>query len=55
MNRKHALCQAKIAAEKAAIAVVNKRFGELGDYNIRDAVTVYFGNDKVTVYPQLSA
>jgi len=44
--------EAKIAAEKAAIAAVNKRFGELGDYNIWDEVTVYFGNDKVTVDPQ---
>jgi outer membrane protein OmpA-like peptidoglycan-associated protein len=43
---------AKIAANKAAIAAVNKRFGELGDYNIWDEVTVYFGNDKVTVDPQ---
>ena len=30
----------EIAAEKAAIAAVNKRFGELGDYNIWDEVTV---------------
>jgi len=44
--------EAKIAANKAAIAAVNKRFGELGDYNIWDEVTVYFGNDKVTVDPQ---
>jgi outer membrane protein OmpA-like peptidoglycan-associated protein len=43
---------AEIAKEKAAIAAVNKRFGELGDYNIWDEVTVYFGNDKVTVDPQ---
>ena len=43
---------AKIAANKAAIAAVNKRFGELADYNIWDEVTVYFGNDKVTVDPQ---
>lgn len=46
---------AKIAANKAAIAAVNKRFGELGDYNIWDEVTVYFGNDKVTVDPQYNA
>lgn len=44
--------EAKIAADKAAIAAVNKRFGELADYNIWDEVTVYFGNDKVTVDPQ---
>ena len=30
----------QIAAEKAAVAAVNKRFGELGDYNIWDEVTV---------------
>ncbi|MGB8768381.1 MAG: OmpA family protein [Candidatus Korobacteraceae bacterium] len=50
---------AEIAKEQAAIAAVNKRFGELGDYNIWDKVTVLFGNDKVTVdpqyYPQLQA
>ena len=43
---------AKIAANEAAIVAVNKRFGELADYNIWDEVTVYFGNDKVTVDPQ---
>src|SRR5277367_5613278 len=43
---------ANIAANKAAIAAVNKRFGELADYTIWDEVTVYFGNDKVTVDPQ---
>ena len=42
----------EIAANKAAVAAVNKRFGELGDYNIWDEVTVYFGNGKVTVDPQ---
>src|SRR5271155_733165 len=42
----------KIAANKAAIAAANKRFGELGEYNIMDEVTVYFGNCKVTVDPQ---
>ena len=47
-----AAANAKIAANQAAIAAVNKRFGELGDYNIWDEVTVYFGNDKVTVDPQ---
>lgn len=40
---------AEIAANKAAIAAANKRFGELGDYNILGEVTVLFGNDKVTV------
>jgi outer membrane protein OmpA-like peptidoglycan-associated protein len=43
---------AKIAANKAAIVAVNKRFGELGDYNIWDEVTVLFANGKVTVDPQ---
>ena len=44
--------QQKIAANKAAIAEDNKRFGELGDYNIRGETTVYFGNGKTTVDPQ---
>ncbi len=44
--------QQKIAANKAAIAADNKRFGELGDYNILGEVTVYFGNGKVTIDPQ---
>jgi OmpA-OmpF porin, OOP family len=44
--------QKKIAANKAAIAAANKRFGELGDYNILGEVTVLFGNDKVTIDPQ---
>jgi outer membrane protein OmpA-like peptidoglycan-associated protein len=43
---------AKVAANQAAIAAVNKRFGELGEYNIWDEVTVYFGNDQVKVDPQ---
>jgi outer membrane protein OmpA-like peptidoglycan-associated protein len=43
---------AAIAANKAAIAAANKRFGELGDYNILGEVTVLFGNDKVAVEPQ---
>jgi OOP family OmpA-OmpF porin len=42
----------KIAANKAAIAAANKRFGELGDYNILGEVTVLFGNGKTTVEPQ---
>ena len=50
-----AAAQAKIAANKAAIAAVNKRFGELADYNIWDEVTVLFGNDKVMVDPQYNA
>ena len=47
--------QQKIAANKAAIAADNKRFGELGDYNILGETTVYFGNGKVTVDPQYQA
>jgi len=43
---------AAIAANKAAIAAANKRFGELGDYNILGEVTVLFGNDKVAVEEQ---
>ena len=44
--------QAAIAANKAAIAADNKRFGELGDYNILGEVTVYFGNGKVALDPK---
>jgi len=44
--------QAKIAANKAAIASANKRFGELGEYNILGEVTVYFANGKVEVDPK---
>ena len=42
----------KTAANKAAIAAANKRFGELGDYNILDEVTVYFANGKITIDPK---
>jgi outer membrane protein OmpA-like peptidoglycan-associated protein len=48
-SAKHA---AEIAANKAAIAAANKRFGELAEYNILGEVTVLFGNDKVTVEEQ---
>ena len=44
--------QAKIDANKAAIAAANKRFGELGEYNILGEVTVLFANGKVTIEPQ---
>jgi OmpA-OmpF porin, OOP family len=44
--------QEKIAANKVEIAAANKRFGELGEYNILGEVTVYFANGKVTVEPQ---
>jgi outer membrane protein OmpA-like peptidoglycan-associated protein len=43
---------ARIAANKAAVAAVNKRFGELGDYNIWDETTVYFANGQVNIDPQ---
>jgi OmpA-OmpF porin, OOP family len=42
----------KIAANKAAIAEDNKRFGELGEYNILNKVTVLFANGKVTLDEQ---
>lgn len=44
--------QAKIAANMAAIKAANERFGQLGDYNILDEVTVYFANGKVTIDPK---
>jgi outer membrane protein OmpA-like peptidoglycan-associated protein len=43
---------AEIAANKTAIEAANKRFGELGEYNILGEVTVLFGNDKVMVEDQ---
>jgi outer membrane protein OmpA-like peptidoglycan-associated protein len=43
---------ANIAANKAAIADVNKRFGELADYTIWDEVTIYFGNGQTKIQPQ---
>jgi OmpA-OmpF porin, OOP family len=43
---------AELAANKAAIEAANKRFGELGEYNILGEVTVLFGNDKVTIDDQ---
>jgi OOP family OmpA-OmpF porin len=43
---------AELAANKAAIEAANKRFGELGEYNILGEVTVLFGNDKVTIDEQ---
>jgi OOP family OmpA-OmpF porin len=42
----------KIAKNKAAIAAANKRFGELGEYNILGEVTVLFGNGQTTLEPQ---
>jgi OOP family OmpA-OmpF porin len=44
--------QAKIDANKAAIAAANKRFGELGEYNILGEVEVLFANGKTTIDPQ---
>lgn len=41
--------QQKIAANKAAIAEDNRRFGELGQYNILGEATVYFANGKTAV------
>jgi OOP family OmpA-OmpF porin len=43
---------AELAANKAAIEAANKRFGELGEYNILGEVTVLFGNDKVIIENQ---
>ena len=55
LQQEHAEQQAeaaKIAANKAAIAAANKRFGELGDYNILGETTVYFANGSTTVEQQ---
>ncbi len=42
-----------MSAEHAAeIAAANKRFGELGEYNILGEVTVHFGNGKVAIEDQ---
>ena len=51
-EQKIAANKAAAEANKAAIAAANKRFGELGDFNILGEVTVYFGNDKVDVEPK---
>lgn len=51
--------QAKIAVNKQDIEAANKRFGELGDYNVLDEATVYFANGQVDIEakykPQLVA
>ncbi len=44
--------QQKEAANKAAIAATNKRFGELGEYNILGEVTVLFANGKIVLDSQ---
>lgn len=54
-QQQQAADEAKIAANKATIVAVNKRFGELGEYNIWDEVTVLFANGKVVVDPQYDA
>lgn len=51
-QQQQAADEAKIAANKAALEAVNKRFGELGDYNIWDEVTVYFNNGQTKVDPK---
>jgi outer membrane protein OmpA-like peptidoglycan-associated protein len=43
---------AKIAANQAAIAAANKRFGEMGEYNILGEATVLFANGSTTIEPQ---
>jgi len=43
---------AEIEANKGAIAAANKRFSEMGDYNVVDEVTVLFGNGQVDVEEQ---
>jgi OmpA-OmpF porin, OOP family len=51
--------QAKIAVNKQDIEATNKRFGQLGDYNILDETTIYFANGQVDIEskykPQLIA
>jgi OOP family OmpA-OmpF porin len=44
--------QAKIAVNQAAIVAANKRFGQLGEYNIMGEVTLYFSNGKVDLEPK---
>jgi outer membrane protein OmpA-like peptidoglycan-associated protein len=51
-QQEQAAHDAEIAANKAAIAAANKRFGELGEYNILGETTVLFGNGKVAIDPQ---
>ena len=51
-QQQQAADEAKIATDKAAIAATNKRFSELGDYNVIAEVTVLFANGKVLIEPQ---
>lgn len=43
---------AKIAANKAAIEAANRRFGQLGEFNILDELTIYYGNGKTALDPK---
>ncbi len=45
----------KLAENQAAIQAAVARFGQLDDYYIRDEVTVYFANGKVTVDPKYTS
>jgi OmpA-OmpF porin, OOP family len=42
----------QIAANQADIVAANKRFGQLGEYNILDEVSVYFANGRATIDPK---
>ncbi|HUN61906.1 MAG TPA: OmpA family protein [Candidatus Sulfotelmatobacter sp.] len=42
----------KIAVNQTDIIAANKRFGELGEYNILGETTVYFGNGQVGIDPK---
>jgi OmpA-OmpF porin, OOP family len=42
----------QIAANQADIVAANKRFGQLGEYNILGEVSVYFANGKATIDPK---
>ena len=44
--------QASIDANKAAISATNKRFSELGEYNVMGEVTVLFANGRTAIEPQ---
>jgi OmpA-OmpF porin, OOP family len=44
--------QQKIASNQADIIAANKRFGELGEYNILGEATVYFANGQVSMDPK---
>jgi OOP family OmpA-OmpF porin len=44
--------QKNIAANETAITAANKRFGELGQYNILGEVTILFANGKAVVDPK---